>query len=276
MRMVVASLVTVVCLLPAGERDPRSDGASLPAQVGVGDAASHIFLARRGGSAAGGAHERVAQQPPASPPSLPSEGALLDPREGGLEVGLGEWAVAMEAETIRPGPVTFVVRNKGTRAHGFRIRSMSGRGRDRLQVRSPLIQPGGERSVTAVLAPGTYRVDCYVTDAAGDHGALGMRTMLTVQADAPLLQKKAPESSPGVSIAGFSFSPAVLKVPVGTTVTWTNNDPTPHTITADDGSFDSGAVNAGGTFGRTFDRPGTFSYHCALHPSMQGKVETGQ
>jgi plastocyanin len=65
----------------------------------------------------------------------------------------------------------------------------------------------------------------------------------------------------------------VLKVSIGTTVTWTNNDPTPHTITADDGSFDSGAIMAGATFSRAFDRPGTYSYHCMFHPSMQGKVE---
>jgi cupredoxin-like protein len=261
MRMVAASLFTVVCLLPAGERESRADGASLSRRAALGDAAGHILFA---------------QQSSSSPVSPPSEGALVDPREGGLEVGLGEWAVTLEAETIRPGPVTFVVRNKGTRAHGFRIRSMSGRGRDRYQIRSPLIQPGGERSVTAVLAPGAYRVDCYVTDSAGDHAGLGMRTMLTVRADAPLLQITAPESSPGVVIAGFSFSPGVLKVSVGTTVTWTNNDPTPHTITADDGSFDSGAIMAGGTFSRIFDRPGTYPYHCMFHPSMQGKVETGQ
>jgi plastocyanin len=276
MRMVVASLVTAVCLLPAGEKATGAEGASLTTHAAVGDAAGRIILARRGGGAGGGADEPVAQQPLSPPVSPPTEGGLLDPRVGGLEVGLGEWAVTLEADTIRPGPVTFVVKNRGTRAHGFRIRSTSGRGRDRFQVRSPLIQPGGEGSVTADLAPGTYRVDCYVTDAAGDHAGLGMRTMLTVQADAPLLQRKAPESAPGVSIAGFSFAPTVLRISVGTTVTWTNNDPTPHTITADDGSFESREIKVGGTFGRTFDRAGTFSYHCTIHPSMQGKVEVGQ
>lgn len=271
MRMVIASPCTVVCLLPAGGGESHDGETSLSTDVAVRSSASHILLAQSGRRGAGTDANRPSPQS-SSPASSSSDEGLVDPREGGLEVGLGEWAVTMEAETIRPGPVTFVIRNKGTRAHGFRIRSRSGRGRERFETRSPIIQPGGERSVTAVLAPGTYRAECYVTDAAGDHAALGMRTMLSVSADAPLLQKKTPESSPGVSIAGFSFSPAVLKVPVGTTVTWTNNDPTPHTITADEGSFDSKAVKAGGTF----DRPGTFSYHCAFHPSMQGKVETGQ
>jgi plastocyanin len=214
-----------------------------------------------------------AQQSSPGAAASPADQGLVDPRDEGLEVGLGEWAVTLEAEAIRPGPVTFVVRNKGTRAHGFRIRSLGGRGRDRIRYRSPLVQPGGETSLTVVLVPGAYRVDCYVTDSAGDHGALGMRTTLNVRADAPLLPKQAPGLSSGVSIAKFGFFPEVLRVRVGTTVTWTNQDPTPHTIKADDGGFDSGEVKAGGTFSRTFDRPGTFSYHCALHPSMRGRVE---
>lgn len=276
MRLLVASVLTVLCLLPAAERESRAGGTSVSKQAAVGDAAGRISAGRTGGRAASGADDRVAQPSPSPSASPPSEGTLVDPREGGLEVGLGEWAVTLEAEAIRPGPVTFVIRNKGTRTHGFRIRSRSGRGRDRVELRSPLIQPGGERSVTAVLAPGTYRVDCYVTDSAGDHGGLGMRTALTVRAEAPLVRRKAAVSPSGVSIANFAFAPDVLKVPVGTTVTWTNNDPTPHTITADDGSFDSGEMKPGGTFSRTFDRPGAFSYRCVFHPSMRGRVETGQ
>lgn len=77
-----------------------------------------------------------------------------------------------------------------------------------------------------------------------------------------------------VSISGFSFQPSSMNVKVGDTVTWTNQDPTTHTVTADDGSFDSGNIASatGGTYSHTFTTVGTFSYHCAIHPSMKGTV----
>ena len=45
----------------------------------------------------------------------------IDPRRGGLDLGFGEFAITMEADQIRPGPVTFVIRNQGTMVHGFEI-----------------------------------------------------------------------------------------------------------------------------------------------------------
>ena len=58
----------------------------------------------------------------------------------------------------------------------------------------------------------------------------------------------------------------------GTTVTWTNSDSTQHTVTADDGSFDSGVLAQGQTFSHTFDTAGTIAYHCTIHPNMQATV----
>ena len=75
-----------------------------------------------------------------------------------------------------------------------------------------------------------------------------------------------------VTIVNFAFQPASLEVPVGTTVTWTNQGSAPHTVTADDGSFDSGTLQPGGTFSMTFDTPGTFTYHCEIHPNMMGTI----
>jgi plastocyanin len=75
-----------------------------------------------------------------------------------------------------------------------------------------------------------------------------------------------------VSIANFSFQPATITVPVGTTVTWTNNDSANHTVTADDGSFQSESLGSGATFSQTFATAGTFAYHCAIHSSMKGTV----
>jgi plastocyanin len=75
-----------------------------------------------------------------------------------------------------------------------------------------------------------------------------------------------------VSIAGFAFDPSSSSVSVGTTVTWTNTDGATHTVTADDGSFDSGKLGNGETFTHSFDAVGTFSYHCEIHSSMTGSI----
>jgi plastocyanin len=79
-------------------------------------------------------------------------------------------------------------------------------------------------------------------------------------------------SSQSVTIQNLSFQPNALTVPVGTTVTWTNNDSTQHTVTADDGSFDSGVLQQGATFSQTFTTAGTFSYHCNIHSTMRGTI----
>ena len=74
------------------------------------------------------------------------------------------------------------------------------------------------------------------------------------------------------SIANFSFQPATITIPVGTTVVWTNQDSAGHTVTADDGSFKSDRLGSGVTFSHTFATAGSFAYHCAIHPSMKGTV----
>jgi plastocyanin len=77
------------------------------------------------------------------------------------------------------------------------------------------------------------------------------------------------------TIKGFSFQPDVLKVKVGAKVTWTNDDTVAHTVTADTNSFASGNLQPGGSFSFTFTRPGTYAYHCSIHPSMHGSVVVG-
>ena len=77
------------------------------------------------------------------------------------------------------------------------------------------------------------------------------------------------------TIKGFSFQPEVLKVKVGAKVTWTNDDAVAHTVTADTNSFASGNLQPAGSFSFTFTRPGTYAYHCSIHPSMHGSVVVG-
>ena len=69
------------------------------------------------------------------------------------------------------------------------------------------------------------------------------------------------------------YSANVLMVPLGATVTWTNTDPgVSHTVTAADGSFDSGILATGQSFSFTFDKPGDFDYACTPHPWMKGRI----
>jgi plastocyanin len=75
-----------------------------------------------------------------------------------------------------------------------------------------------------------------------------------------------------VDISGFAFVPQTLTVAVGTTVTWTNNDSSSHTIASNDNLFQSGTLAKGSTFSHTFGQKGTFNYHCSIHPSMTGKI----
>jgi plastocyanin len=84
-----------------------------------------------------------------------------------------------------------------------------------------------------------------------------------------------PRSQAGdnVVIQNFAFSPATITVSRGATVTWTNDDTTPHTVTTDtSGGPDSGQIQPGQTFSFTFNTTGTFRYHCSIHPQMTGTV----
>jgi plastocyanin len=65
---------------------------------------------------------------------------------------------------------------------------------------------------------------------------------------------------------------AGVTISVGSRVTWTNTDPVSHTTTSDIGFWDSGEIGPGGVFSQTFDTPGTYTYHCAIHSFMTGTV----
>ena len=81
-----------------------------------------------------------------------------------------------------------------------------------------------------------------------------------------------PASEVSVKIDNFSFSPATITVPAGTTVRWTNRDDIPHTVVSDDKTFKSKPLDTDEQFTYTFAKPGTYSYFCSIHPRMTGKV----
>ena len=76
-----------------------------------------------------------------------------------------------------------------------------------------------------------------------------------------------------VEISSFSFQPATITVDAGTTVTWVNKDSVPHSATSDNGAFDTGTFANGESRSFTFTTPGTYAYHCVIHPSMHGTVQ---
>lgn len=80
------------------------------------------------------------------------------------------------------------------------------------------------------------------------------------------------QSAGAVTIQNFAFSPASLTINKGEAVTWTNEDSAPHQIASDNNIFQGSPINKGQTYSFTFSDTGEFSYHCAIHPSMKGKI----
>jgi len=144
-------------------------------------------------------------------------------------------------------------------------------------------------------------VDMYFPDAGGENpfvnhafayasiGAVGVfkvepsgQTSTTSTTSSTETSSTAPGGTVNVAINSGSalnetstyFSPQTITVVIGvnSTVVWTNYDSAEHTVTATDGSFNSGAIQPGQTYSHTFTSPGTFSYYCVIHPWMKGTV----
>lgn len=81
-----------------------------------------------------------------------------------------------------------------------------------------------------------------------------------------------PVTTNTVDIKGFAFNPDTITITKGTTVTWTNKDSAPHTVTEINNAFSSDTMNEGQTYTYTFNEAGTFEYQCHIHPNMKGKV----
>ena len=197
-----------------------------------------------------------------------------DPKKNGFEITLGEWAVTPEAPALKPGRVTFVIHNRGTMEHGFEIElegDSSGFGSgDLFKAESSLLKPGESTRMTVTLTEGVHKIECLVDG----HDDMGMEGPLDVRKDVPLVksEEKSTDSDDEVSIEGFAYSPDSLTVSAGTSVSWSNDDPTQHTVSAEDDSFDSDVLDPSKRFSFTFDDPGTYNYICNIHPDMKGTV----
>ena len=91
-------------------------------------------------------------------------------------------------------------------------------------------------------------------------------TMSSASSSAPA------QSSAKVDISDFAYDPDPVTVMAGGKITWTNSDTAEHTATADDGTFDTGALQKGDSKTVTLKKPGTYTYVCSFHAFMHGTV----
>jgi plastocyanin len=137
---------------------------------------------------------------------------------------------------------------------------------------------GRSRSILTglLLVSGVLLVSCAPPTAAAPAGAAYPTPVPpTALATIPPPKTAAPTDAnggPSVTIENFIFVSAAVTVPAGTTVVWTNADDIEHTVTASDNGFSSQPIEPDGQFSHTFNTPGTYTYFCAIHPFMTGKV----
>ncbi len=81
-----------------------------------------------------------------------------------------------------------------------------------------------------------------------------------------------PRPAAEIKIDNFTFAPAEMKVPAGTTVVWTNRDDIPHTVVSTEKVFKSKVLDSDEKYSFTFTTAGTYPYFCSIHPKMTGKV----
>ena len=117
---------------------------------------------------------------------------------------------------------------------------------DTTRVRVSLVEPGGMAAGAEAAQEATP-----VADAGADAAA----------------------ESLAVEIKDFAYNPPAIEVPVGGSVTWTNQDNAPHTATGiDREALQSGAIAFDASYTQTFDTAGTYEYFCEFHPNMKGSV----
>ena len=117
--------------------------------------------------------------------------------------------------------------------------------------------------LVVLLGVGTYFV--WYVNAGSKHSAPSTSVAAKDAASEPVV----------VTISNFRFEPAELTVKPGTIVRWMDERGR-HTVEADDGSFKSDTLTAGGTFQFKFDKPGVYSYYCLFHGDKHGKDMAGR
>lgn len=128
-------------------------------------------------------------------------------------------------------------------------------------------------AVTVYSTPSGSEPDTMPEDMPGQDTD-GIPAYITAEPDIIMPTKS---SRPGCEEDGLCYIPETISVHVGQTITWENADAAFHSVTSGtyeepDGLFDSGYMDPEDLFSHTFDKPGTYSYHCTLHPWMYGTI----
>lgn len=211
----------------------------------------------------------TATPPPGSSPT-PPPGATAPPA---VTPPPGNASVTMAGRVFRPAAISIVAGgrvswlNDDDRDHTVSARDGS--------YDSGIMRAGASYARTFAV-PGTYAYLCLIHP--DMTGTVSVAPSPGTTAPPPTSPPAAPTPTPHASgpadvrALDFAFSPASIDVVVGTTVSWVNRGSALHTVTAADGSFDSGLIPVGSGFTRRFAVPGTFNYLCALHPGMTGVV----
>jgi plastocyanin len=189
----------------------------------------------------------------------------------GATITIDDTGATPTTVTVSPGDqIEFV--NASTERH--RMRSTTGPS----DFDTGDIEPGASATVV-VPFEGAYAWE----DHRNDHDSRFQGTILVVTGggtdqsggDGGGGEGSAPATEASVSVLDRSFSPGSVTIAPNGTVQWTNVSGRDHTVTADDGSFDSGTLIEGATWSLTFDAPGVYPYFCVIHPDMRGVVSVG-
>ncbi len=252
-----------------------------------------VIVVDAAGNAPPPASSPPATQPPATTPAAAAPPPATTPRSGGTPAALPTLAqVAMANDLFAPPTITVAVGgtvrwlNNDTRPHTVTAADKS--------VDSGIIAKGATYERTFPTA-GTYPYVCDLHSnmtgtviaatnptaaaaAAASVAATPSRkktptptTTTTKKTPAKAAGAAAPASS-SVSMKGSVFTPKSVTIRPGGKVTWINDDSVVHTVTADDGSFDSDVIATGGRHEHTYAKAGTYGYKCSYHPGMEGTV----
>jgi plastocyanin len=237
-----------------------------------------------------------------TPSALTSTTTTTSPTEKVVQINITVGAASKIDDAYAPNPVTlvigvnntFVVYN-GDIQNGVGVpHSYTDRGN---AFNTGVIQGGDTSSAIKVTTPGTYNVYCVVHPSTmkgvlrviqGGGGITSSSTTRTSTSTTSVNSTSRTNSSTssvagaGVIIvsgagantnsAGYSPSSITVVIGVNDTVTWKNMDTAPHTVTAKDGTFDSGNLDSGQSYTHTFTTPGTYQIFCKYHSWMHGTV----
>jgi len=211
----------------------------------------------------------AAQDPTPTAPADPGAVTPPPPAPSAADVGMAGEVFRPTTITIAPGG-SATWHNDDDRAHTVSATSNA--------FDSGTLSPGQTYTRTFASA-GTYSYLCLIhpkmtgTVVVAAPGTTPPPAPATAPTPTPVSTPMTSPAPHSVRAVDFAFQPTSLIVAAGSRVTFVNAGRAPHTMTARDGSFDSGFIEAGGSWSTTFRQRGTFAIWCVIHPDMTGSIE---